>query len=237
MDFSAFKAVGDYPKMLNKIALSTFAGAILAVWLLRYELPALDNPLKPLSLQIQVAGGFSLPFGTLLPAFVVAALSRIFKLHDRISDVFHIRQRFDVSEILFPMAIGSGASLTGNQIRAIKRNRESRESMMYEVFYKYASSTPGKAVIDSHYITLALDQWSWYWIVLEQTFLAVVLAGTFCITARYSLAAMFLGVVLVAIGVLQFIRNLCSDYALQEVEAILGDSARRLEVAEAFRAL
>jgi hypothetical protein len=233
MDFSAFKAVGDYPKMLNKIALSTFAGAILAVWLLRYELPALDNLLKPLSLQIQVAGGFSLPFGTLLPAFVVAALSRIFKLHDRISDVFHIRQRFDVSEILFPMAIGSGASLTGNQIRAIKKNRE---SMMYKV-YKYASSTPGKAVIDSHYITLALDQWSWYWIVLEQTFLAFVLAVTFCMTARYSLAATFLGVVLVAIGVLQFIRNLCSDYALQEVEAILGDSARRLEVAEAFRAL
>jgi hypothetical protein len=43
MDFDFFKTVGDYPKMLNKIAISTFVGAILAVWLLRHELPALDS--------------------------------------------------------------------------------------------------------------------------------------------------------------------------------------------------
>jgi hypothetical protein len=234
MDFDFFKAVGDYPKMLNKIALSTFVGTILAVWLLRHELHALDIYLSPFSVPIQVAGGISIPFGTILPAFVVAALSRIFKLHDRLSDMLRIRQRFDVSEILFPMAIASGASLSGEQIRAIKKNRE---AMMYKVFYKYASSTKGKAVIDSHYITMALDQWSWYWIVLEQTFLACVLASTFWIAGRYSLAATFLAVALVAIAVLQGIRSLCSDYALQQVEQILGASQRKLEVAEAFRAL
>ncbi len=234
MDLDFFKAVDDYPKMLNKIALATFTGAILAIWLLRYEVPALDNLLKPLSVPIKVFGDVNLPLGTILPALVVAALSRMFKLHDRISDIFRIRQRFDVGEILFPMAIASGASLSENQIRAIKKNRV---SMMYKVFYKYASSTPGKAVIDSHYITMALDQWCWYWIVLELVFLGFVLAVTLWITARYSLAAVFLGVVLVGIGVLQFIRSLCSDYALQQVEAILDNSTRRLEVAEAFRAL
>jgi hypothetical protein len=60
---------------------------------------------------------------------------------------------------------------------------------------------------------------------------------TFWIAARYSLAATFLAVALVAIAVLQGIRNLCSDYALQQVEQILGDSQRKLDVAEAFRAL
>jgi len=172
MDLDFFKAVGDYPKMLNKIAVSTFTGTILAIWLLRYEVPALDNLLKPLSVPIKVFGDVNLPLGTILPALVVAALSRMFKLHDRISDIFRIRQRFDVGEILFPMAIASGASLSGDQIRAIRKNCK---SMMYKVFYKYASSTAGKAVIDSHYITMALDQWCWYWIVLELTFLAFVL--------------------------------------------------------------
>jgi hypothetical protein len=234
MDFDFFKAVGDYPKMLNKIALSTFAGAIPAVWFLRHELHALDSYLSPFSVRIETWGGISVPFGTIVPAFVVAALSRIFKLHDRLSDIFRIRQRFDVSEILFPMAIASGVSLSANQIRAIKKNRE---AMMYKVFYKYASGTKGKAVIDGHYITMALDQWSWYWIVLELTFLACVLAGTFWFAARYSLAATLLAAVLVAIGVLQGIRSLCSDYALQQVEQILDDSQRKLDVAEAFRAL
>jgi len=234
MDFDFFKAVGDYPKMLNKIALSTFVGTILAVSLLRHELPVFDSYLSRLSVPVEIGRGLSVPFGTILPAFAAALLSRIFKWHDRLSDIFRIRQRFDVSEILFPMAIGSGASLSAEQIRAIKKNRQ---EMMNRVFYKYASSTKGKAVIDTHYVTMALDQWCWYWIVLEQTSLICFLAVTFWFTARYSLAATFLAVVLIAIGVLQGIRSLCSDYAVQEVEQILEDSQRRLEVAEAFRAL
>jgi hypothetical protein len=234
MDLDVFKTVGDYPKMLNKIGLSTFVGAILSVWLIRHELPSFNSYLSPLSVPIPVGSGLNIPFGTILPAFAVAALARIFKLHDRLSDVFRIRQRFDVSEILLPMTIISGASLNGAQVRALRKNRV---EMMYKVFYKYASSSEGKAVIDSHYITMALDQWCWYWIMLEQTFLAGVLAGTFWVTARYALAATFLTLILVAIGLLQIIRGSCSDYALQQVEQILGDTPRKLEVAEEFRAL
>jgi hypothetical protein len=101
MDFNLFTTSGDYPKMLNKIATSTFLGAILATWLLRYEIPRLDAALNPFSFSIPIAG-VSIPFGTLLPALVVALLSRFFKLHDRISDILRIRQRFDVAEILLP---------------------------------------------------------------------------------------------------------------------------------------
>ncbi len=73
MDFNPFTAVGDYPKMLNKVAMSTFFGGVLATWLLRPELSGLDL-LKPLSMSTSVGSGFSLPIGTFLPAFVVAAL-------------------------------------------------------------------------------------------------------------------------------------------------------------------
>jgi hypothetical protein len=132
------------------------------------------------------------------------------------------------------MATASGATVSPDQIRSLKQNRN---SLMYKVFYKYASSTKGKAVIDSHYITMALDQWSWYWIVLELAFLALLVAATLAGTKQYELAMWFLTGILVVIGLLQAIRKLCSDYALQEVEAILDDSTRRLEVAEVFRAL
>jgi hypothetical protein len=229
-----FQIAGEYPKMLAKIAIFTFFSAILGLVLLRHEFPALDNLLKPLSVPIPIATGLSLPFGTVLPAFLFAALSRIFKLHDRISDVFQIRWRFDVSEILFPLAIGCGASLTANQIRAIKKNRD---SLMYDVFYRYASGTPGKAEIDPLYIKMALDQWCWYWIVLESTFLAFGLGVTFLVAKRYLLAAVFFAGVLVALLVLQLIRNLCSDYALQEVEAILDSPARTFPIVGVFRAL
>jgi hypothetical protein len=234
MSSNPFEVAGAYPKMLAKIALSTFFAAILAVVLLRREFPVLDKLLEPLSISVPIATGFSLPFGTVLPAFLFGGLSRIFKLHDRISDVFQIRRRFDVSDILFPLAIGSGSSLTANQMRAIKKNRD---SLMYEVFYRYASGTPGKAAIDSLYIKMALDQWCWYWIVLESTFLAFCLGVTFFIAKRYFLAASFLAGVIMAILVLQLIRNLCSDYALQEVEAILDSPGRSAAIAGVFSAL
>jgi hypothetical protein len=234
MGFSPFESVGDYPKMLNRIAVSTFSASILAIIVLRWQVSGVDTALQPLSVSIPITSGFSLPFGTFLPAFALALLSRIFKLHDRISDALLIRYRFDVAEILFPLAIGSGAALNCHQIRAI---RKERQSLMYKVFYKYASSTPGKSVIDPHYITMALDQWCWYWIVLESTFIALALALILLTAKRYFAAAILFGGVLVAVGILQVIRSQCSDYALQEVEAILEKTDRKLEVAEAFRAL
>jgi hypothetical protein len=42
-------------------------------------------------------------------------------------------------------------------------------------FYKYASST--KPELDPHTITLALDNWSWYWILLEAISLGVPTAA------------------------------------------------------------
>jgi len=234
MEFNLFKSVGDYSAMIAKIAISTFVAALFSVVLLRLQFAALDELLSPLSISISLTYGITLPLGTVLPALIVALASRVFKLHDRISDLFHIRKRFDVGEILFPLAIGSGANLTGDQIRRIKNERR---SLMYKVFYKYASGTKEKAVIDSHYITMALDQWCWYWIVLEMTVLAFLLGAVFFSTTRYFLAAVFFAGVLLALVILLLIRNECAKYAMQEVEAILEQAERKHEVAEAFRAL
>lgn len=143
--------------MLNKIAIFTFCESIAATALLRWHIPQVDSFLKPFSFMVG-AEGFSFPLGTILPAFIVAFISRAFKLHDRLSDLFNIRLRFDVQEILKPMALAAGVTFS---IEAIERLKNRRNKLMNDLFYQYASSTPGKAKIDGHYISLALDQWTW----------------------------------------------------------------------------
>jgi hypothetical protein len=145
-----------------------------------------------------------------------------------------IRKRFDVSEILHPLAIVTASSLTAEKVREIARRRE---DLMKKTFYKYASSSPGKAAIETHYIIMALDQWCWYWIVLEATFLAFALGVVFLLWAKYALTAILFLSVIVASGALQLIRVQCARYALQEVEQIVDDAQRREQIAKEFNAL
>ena len=99
---------------------------------------------------------------TVVIAFALAAVAYVAKLHDRVSDLFGIRARFDVNEILKPSALATGTPLSPSQIQKL---RAKRLDLMGPVFYKFASS--GKPIIDPHYITMALTQWSWYWVVIE----------------------------------------------------------------------
>jgi hypothetical protein len=234
MGFNPFATVDDYPGMLNKISTFTFAGSILAVWFLRAECRSVDALLAHLALPIPVASGLLIPLGTVLPAFLIAFLSRVFKFHDRLSDLFAIRRRFDVTAILLPLAVACNANLTVSQIRQIKKNRQ---DLMYKLFYRYASSSPGKAVIERHYITMALDQWCWYWILLEVSALVFLLSLVFLSTGRYPVASACLAGVLLLIGALQLVRNFCADYALQEVEQIAASDERRAAIAAEFHAL
>jgi hypothetical protein len=233
MGFNPFATVSDYPGMLNKISTCTFFVALLLVWLVRVRVPAIDNVLVPLALPIPVVG-VNFQLGTVFPAFLIAFLSRIVKLHDRISDVLRIRYRFDVEAILLPLAIGSSATLKADVVRKI---RQQRQPLMYKTFYEYASSTPKKAKIDAHYIIMALDQWSWYWILVEAAFLVLITSVILLFAKHYLPSALLLLCVLGITALLQYMRHHCENYAQQQVEAILSDQARRAEVAEVFRAL
>lgn len=234
MSINPFESVKDYPGMLNKIATYTFFASLGAVWLLRKEFYSIEDFLKPFSLPIPLASGLEIPIGTILPAFLFALLSRIIKLHDRISDLLRIRERFDVRSILLPMAAATGANLKVPQIRRMKQERE---ALMNDVFYEYASSTPDKAQIDFHYIEMALDQWSWYWIMLEATFIAFILAVVSLFTKHWLVSAsLFFGIVS-SLGLILALGYLCASYSLREVEEILGDPKRKAAITERFRAL
>lgn len=227
--------VTDYPSMLNKIALFTFFVALLMTWLVRANVSSIDSALAVLTIEVPVTRALSVPLGTALPPLVIAFLVRALKFHDRLSDLFSIRERFDIVEILYPLAFLSAASMNPKQIRAI---RSHRKDLMAEDFYRYASSTPGEAVIDTHYITMALDQWAWYWILLEAT--ALALASSAVITllsgpnpASYGLLAF----VLIAVGILQLMRRKSAEYAFQQVKLITDDLQRKNEIKTSFDAL
>jgi hypothetical protein len=228
-----FETVSDYPSMLNKIAAYTFGAAIAATALLRYQVPAIELFLAKFSVPIPVAG-FSFPLGTILPAFMFAFGGRVIKLHNKISDLFGIRQRFDVHEILMPLALATGTRVTTSQLEKISSQRR---QLMADVFYKYISSSTGKPVIEKHYTTMAFDQWSWYWILLEVSIVAAIVGGVLLFTGKSFAAAIILISILLIIWALQVIRAACARYALQEVNQILSDEDRKREVEDVFSAL
>src|ERR1700694_1200174 len=163
MKLGVFERVTDYSKMLIRIMASTFVLSVLALWLLRTKIPELDAAIAAHlpTLTIKVLD-LPVSFGTLFPAAAVTVLFRMFRVHDRISDLLRIRRRFDVKHILGPLAVGSLGNVSDEQLQRI---RAGRDDLMYKVFYRYASSkTPA---IDAHFIEDALDWWGWYWCILE----------------------------------------------------------------------
>lgn len=65
---------------------------------------------------------------------LVALLSNIFHLHDRISDILQIRSRFDKKYILIPLAQQVGAGITPQKIAAMD---DQRDRLMRDVFYRF----------------------------------------------------------------------------------------------------
>jgi hypothetical protein len=97
-------------------------------------------------------------------AFIVAILTHTFKFHDKISDVFGIRSRFDRKNILVPLAHRVGSRVTKDKETRIAQRRD---ELMRAVFYKYASSRAESPLVDKHDIEHALTAWSWLWAFIE----------------------------------------------------------------------
>jgi hypothetical protein len=235
MNLNPFTTVSDYPTMLNKIAWGNFANSIACVWILRYNITPFDSLLSKLNIPVKIFDGFSLPLGTLILAIIIALISRAIKYHDKLSDLFQIRKRFDVFHILVPLAVLSNANCSVEKIESF---RSHRRNLMNNVFYKYASSSPGKAKIETHYITMALDQWSWYWMLLEAMSLYLI---TSILLLFYSssilLAYILLLFILVSVGCLQLLKHENIKYAYQELSQIIDNDSFKNEIAGVFNAL
>ena len=219
--------------MLAKIAVFTLASAILATMLLSVTVSTLGDALRTWAVPIPVEG-ISIPLGVLAVALAWTVITRLVKLHDRVSDVLGLRKRFDIQHILKPMATAVGVSLSAKQEIAMKC---SRRRLMSDAFYKYASGGEGKAVIDEHYVSLALDQWAWFWIIVE-SMVTWALAGIILVSsAHFIAAAIVLGCVAASSLLLVLSWQASVRYAQDEIRQITQDQARQKEIAGIFNAL
>lgn len=233
MSLNPFATVSDYPAMLNKIGLFTFFGWLGGCWFVFVSVPRVKEILEGATIKVP-GTDITAPLGVLLIACALAILSRVIKLHDRLSDLLGIRKRFDHYSILQPMAAAAGVALTLDQQ---DRLRERRDQLMVDTFYRYASSSPGKAAIEQHAITMALDQWCWYWIVLELCLVILITAVVFAAFRQWHWTALGLSICLPTIWFLNKLKEQCERYARDEIRQILQDDNRKNQVELRFRAL
>ena len=227
-----FDAPKDYSDMLNKIAIFTFASAFIFTIIISSSSPLVKSFFEQFDIKVNFAGIEGIPIAYLVPPLIIAILARIFKLHDRISDCFQIRHSYDINEILIPLAGGVGIPTNLVLIDKLKANRD---NLMQNVFYKYASSTDPK--IDKHLIIMALDKWTWFWILIELVVIGFISLIALYILGAYKNAAIMATGISIGIIVTSFIRRACSTNAHAEVNEILSDTTRRNEVKAIFDAL
>lgn len=229
-----FSQPKNYNEMLTKIMVFTFCISLVFLAVVAHSWPTLWNLLHPgwLTFNIDVLGLKNIPTMYLIVAFLISLAARISKLHDKLSDVFGIRERFDLHEIMIPLAGGVGipVDLTW-QDRFLKR----RDEIMRGIFYRYASST--NPAIDQHMIWTALDKWSWFWICIEGTTVGT-LALILLLSVGAFRSAAFVGTILfVATLAATQVNRACASAAHSQVGEILRGAERRTEIEVSLRAL
>ena len=83
---------------------------------------------------------------------------------------------------MLPLAALVGSNLKPSQKNAV---RLTCNSLMREVFYRYASDSATNPLVDRHDIEHALGAWSWFWAFIEAaTFVAIASFIAFGFGAR-----------------------------------------------------
>lgn len=212
-----FSSPKDYSEMLKKIATTMFFVSLLVIVVLSHTFVDISLYMESISFGfIYKFGGFELYISYFYLPTLFALAENIFKLHDRISDLFHIRFRFDKNVIIAKFLLELQM-----QDKLNKVNKKNRNQIMYNIFYLYASSTSPK--IDRHFIDMALGVWSWYWIILD-TVVCFFISSVIWLTYSFSWkpCLVLIGIIIVCLLAMFVIKKFqCSKYALLEIDAIL----------------
>lgn len=227
-----FASPTDYPEMLTKISIWTFVDSLLLTVLIGLACPAAARLLGKYPFKIEIYGGLTVPIFYIIPPVMIAVIARIIRLHDKVSDLFAIRENFDVFHILLPLAGAVGCAVDLDKL-VILRNK--RKDLMNKSFYHYASSTEPK--IQKHLIISALDKWSWYWILVEFMVIGICALGILLFCSAYHAAAWLATALLVLTPLAIWGTRFCVQTAQAEVREILADATRFTEIQAVFSAL
>ena len=235
MSLNPLAPVTDYQSMLNRIFWFTSASALVAIWMLRLYIPGLDRLLREIDFTVAFGGDKILPMpgGYLLPALAVGILTRIYRMHARISDWLGIRECFDIEVIIGELAAQLAIDITPIADEQLINHRH---RIMRRAFYPFVSGPQPQ--IDPQLIQQALDAWSWFWVGVEASIVFVLCGLGLIAGGVYEVGLQTIGgtLVLAAIG-LPTMRGQCKRYAIAQVRAIVVDPTRAIAVRTAFAEL
>lgn len=232
-------SVKNYPEMLAKLGFFFFLGTAFCFFLMRYYVPPIASAFDTLADRFPEnlkLWGLSLSDAIpLVIATVLAWLAHGIRWHDRLSDWFRIRQRFDMYQIVIPTALLVGANVDSARYERIMG---SRDHLMKQIFYQFASSGEGdERIVSNHTLREALTTWSWYWVLLEAVSVFIPTAIVLAIYGAYSAAfALALGSI-IAIILMQYYYGETIRYAISQVFDIVDDKIRSDQIRARFEAL
>jgi hypothetical protein len=215
----------SYSEMLKRIFYLSIASGFVCTIILAKAYPVFGSLIDSVSTKADF--GFIKNLNALLVIIplVVGFLSRMLRLHDKLSYLLRIRFIFDTRYILYPLANLTGVTLTKDLKKIIGRNRD---NAMRVVFYKYASFID--PIIDTQLVRTAADNWGWFWSLLESFFL-------FSLTTiiLWMLDSIFYVKICLVILLIEFCLLLlewfeCKRSAKRQVEAIAEDTDRSTDI-------
>lgn len=220
-----FESIENYGKMVEKISKTVFVFSLLVL----YYVSCVFNEFKLFMEMISFGAtyeifGVELNIALFYLPIIMGLLEHIFKIHDKVSDLFKIRNNYDKYII-----INGFIKATHAKVGIKKIEDKIISKLMAKTFYEYASSTNPK--IDRHSINMALNEWCWFWIVLDTGLLLSILSVIFLVL-NWSWSHFFI----VFIGFLFFnfflllIIVQTIKYTNDEISAILSDEGRSKEI-------
>ena len=212
-----FKSIKNYEEMVDKIANSVFVISTILLFLLSQVNEGFFSLLKKMSLGTYVEiFNLKLHLAIFYIPFMMGFFEHAFKIHDKFSLILDIRKKYDknvvVKNIIAHCKIENANKLSDKQVSEI----------MSSCFYRYASST--NPVIDSHYITLALTEWCWFWTILD-TLILFIIIGVIWLALSWWSWECFLVVVAIVIFLLLLLKLVyiqMKKYTEKEISAIFS---------------
>lgn len=220
-----FESPENYNKMIEKISKSVFAISLLIL----YFISCINDEFKMFFEKISFGaiykiGDLELNLALFYLPIAMGILEHVFKVHDKVSTLLGIRANYDkhiiMSEVCTRLEL---------DVQLKKYNKKDVKNMMSQVFYKYVSSTNPK--IDSHYVTMVLNEWCWFWIMLD-TKILLSIVGIVFLVFNWSwlnlLMVVICYILLTTFLVLILFQTI--SYTKKEIDVILSDNKRMNEI-------
>ena len=220
-----FDRPSNYDGMLNKIGIFTFLIALALVYWIATVVPGIQRKLDFPNLEAEIFWGMHVKFSYAITAALIALIARVIRLHDKLSDLLRIRATFDLHRILIPLA-GAVDYPVGLSLR--DKLMINRKDAMQRLFYSYASFEEPK--IPKALVLAAIESWTWYWILLEGSFLVSIAAIIFLISRHLDAASIALSICIVCFGLFATCFSVCGRKADFQISEIAIDENSRSEI-------